>query len=257
MLGVADMVVRSARAASARAPAKPYGLRARPGQRAYLRRRGVVALEFAAITPVVLILVLGAWDTARALIVWQETLAAAEQIAFTAETLAVQPDLSTNLTPVQATVAMTTLYGAMPQIRLGEFPGVYSVTLSAVSFTPNGDGTNSAVLLWSVPLTEGNSPPMINGVTRTCGGTIPQVPTWPQNATNLQVVATRGVTFPASIAVADVHYRYSPAFFNFITGPIDFWESYELPNLSGSPSQLLTYDIANKNDPADCSNQNS
>jgi Flp pilus assembly protein TadG len=229
----------------------------RCGHAAYVRRRGMVALEFAMISPVLVTMVLGAWDTARALIVWQETLVASEWIAFTAQTLAVQPDLSTNLTPTYATVAMTTLYGAMPKIRENLYKGVYSVTLSAASFTTAQDGTVTANLLWSVPLTEGNSPPMINNVTRTCGAPIPQVDKWPQNATNLQVVATLAVTLPASIVIADVHYQYTPSFFNFLTGPIDFWESYQLPNLAGSATQLLTYDLANKNDPADCSNQGS
>jgi hypothetical protein len=228
----------------------------RCGHRAYVRRRGVVALEFAMITPVLITMVLGTWDTARALIVWQETLAAAEWIAFTAQTLAVQPDLSTNLRPQDATLAMTTLYGAMPKIRQGLYPGVYSVTLSGIYFGPSG-GIVTANLIWSVPLTVGTSPPMISNVTRTCGNPITQVNTWPENQTNLQVVATQGVTLAPTIVVADVHYQYTPTFFNFITGPIDFWESYQLPNLSGSATQLLTYDLANSNDPADCKNQGS
>lgn len=232
-----------------------FGAGERAGHRAYIRRRGVVALEFAAITPVLIIMVLGAWDTARALIVWQETLEAAKTIAFSAQALAVQPDLTTDISPQNATLAMTTIYGTMPKIKMGIYTGAYSVTLSSVQFTPVGDGTYTAALLWSVPLTEGNSPPMISSVTRTCGGTITQVAKWPQDQTNLTVIATLLVTLPASTVVADVHYQYTPAFFNFITGKIDFWESYQLPNLSGPQAQLLTYDKINPNDPADCSNQ--
>jgi Flp pilus assembly protein TadG len=228
----------------------------RCGHRAYVRRRGMVALEFAMISPVLITMVLGTWDIARALIVWQETLAASEWIAFTAQTLAVQPDLSTDLSPHHATLAMTTFYGAMPKIRQGLYPGVYSVTLSGVWFNTVA-GIVTANLEWSVPLTVGTSPPMISNVTRTCGNPITQVSTWPGNQTNLQVVATQGVTLAPSIVVADVHYRYTPTFFNFLTGPVDFWESYQLPNLSGAATQLLTYNRADQNDPADCKNQGS
>jgi Flp pilus assembly protein TadG len=108
--------------------------------------RGVVSLEFAAIAPVLLLMIIGAFDIARAIAVWQQTLAAAQWVAVSANYLAIQPDASTSLTPAQATMAMTAIYGAMPQIQEGLYPEIYSVTLSGVYFTTVGQ-TNTANII--------------------------------------------------------------------------------------------------------------
>jgi hypothetical protein len=59
------------------------------------------------------------------------------------------------------------------------------------------------------------------------------------------------VTNPDPILVVDVHYRYTPMFLNFITGPVDFWASGYWPVRSVAPgtaaSQRYTkFDIANQ-----------
>jgi len=208
------------------------------------RERGVVSLEFAAIAPVLLLMVIGAFDIARAIAVWQQTLTAAQWAAISANFLSIQTDSSTSLTPAQATMAMTTIYGAMPQIQQGLYNGPYSVTLSGVYFTP-ASGQNTAKVIWSVPLLTGTG--NLQNVRRTCG-VVQQLTAMPQNSTNMQYVPTQSITYPTTVLVADVHYQFTPMFFNFITGPIDFWETYAFPPPIGANSQSVCYDLANPND---------
>jgi Flp pilus assembly protein TadG len=208
------------------------------------RERGVVSLEFAAIAPVLLLMIIGAFDIARAIACWQQTLAAAQWVAMSASDLSVQVDSSTSLTPAQATMAMTAIYGAMPQIQEGLYTGNYSVTLSGVYYTPAGLA-NAASIIWSVPLLVGNGRQQT--ARRTCG-TVQQVATMPQDSTNLKFVPTANVSIPTTLVVADVHYRFTPMFFNFITGPIDFWETYPFPLPIGANNQSVCYDIANPDD---------
>lgn len=211
--------------------------------------RGVVALEFAAIAPIMILMIIGAFDIARAVTIWQQTLAASESIAISAQSLAVQADSSTKLSPTNATLAMTAIYGVLPQIKSGLWSGTYSVTLSGVAF----DSANppNASIIWSVPLTKGNA--SLTQVKRNCG-VVQQVAQMPEDSTNLSYIPTLNISIPSTLIVADVHYQFTPLFFNFITGPIDFWETYSFPALTGGPTQTVCFDYGNPADPYICPN---
>jgi Flp pilus assembly protein TadG len=207
------------------------------------RERGVVSLEFAAIAPVLLIMVIGAFDISRAIAAWQQTLSAAQWVAISANQLALQTDNSTSLTPAQASMAMTTAYGALPQIKEGLNNGQYSVTLSGVYFAPNANGNgpaNTASIIWSVPLLAPLGTGNMQTVVRTCGN-VQEVAVMPQNSSNLNYLPTKNITTMVTLLVADVHYQYLPTFFNFITGPVDFWESYAYPPSIGANNQSVCY----------------
>jgi Flp pilus assembly protein TadG len=226
--------------------------RAAPQRGGSLRsRRGTVLLELAVIAPLMLILVLGTWDFANGLIVREEAGNASEWIAFSAQSLAVQNDQTTALTPAQATLAMTAIYGAMPRLKTGGLPGHYAVTLSAVNFTPSAGTAPRARLAWRVPLREGND--AIVEKLRACdAGALREVAAWPQTDANLRVIATGRIARPGTVAVADVYYQYVPLFLGFLTGPIDFYASTQLPNLTPRNDQPLRYDPGNPRNPDRC-----
>jgi Flp pilus assembly protein TadG len=193
-------------------------------------------LEFAAIAPLLLLMIIGAFDIARAITIWQQTMSAAQDVAISAQSLAVQPDSSTSLTDTQGTLAMTTIYGAMPQIKSGLYSGIYSVTLSGINYS--SAATPVASIVWSTALTEGNG--NLQKITRSCG-TVTQVAAMPEDASTMTVIPTLNISTQTTLVVADVHYQFTPLFFNFITGPIDFWESYAFPTLVGQNAQAVCY----------------
>ena len=88
-------------------------------------------------------------------------------------------------------------------------------------------------------------------LTRPCGQLKHTTPT--QNVPgDLTLVRTLNLTNPDLMLVVDAHYRYTPLFFRFITGPIDFWSSGYWPVRSFDPgaaagARWTRYDIANQN----------
>lgn len=199
--------------------------------------RGVAALEFAIAVPVLALLVVGVFDLAKAVILWQQVYNAAHTIPVSASTLSVQPDKTTSLTPALAGQAMSEIYGEIPWIRDGIEHGVRSVTLSSVTFIPNNGCvpsitvtcTYTAAVTWSVTYaggTQGKQHDAFTPVLRPCTPLPAQVtPTSPivPPQTPLTVIGTALITQPDPILVADVHYQYSPFFLKFVTGPLDFY----------------------------------
>ncbi len=61
----------------------------------------MAALEFALIAPMIIVLMIGVFDIARAMIIRQQIYNAAHMIPISASSLAVQPDKSTSLTVSQ------------------------------------------------------------------------------------------------------------------------------------------------------------
>src|SRR5271168_3426640 len=123
-----------------------------------LGRDGVVALEFAVIAPVLALMIVGAYDIAHSLFTWQQTIAAADMVVLTADTLAQESvglNTDANLTPNQATQAMAAIYAAMPWLRNSSYNANYAVTLSAVEFIASESittPTTNANLAWTAPL---------------------------------------------------------------------------------------------------------
>jgi len=238
MLRLRDLISRYHRAPS-------YA--ARLGLHLASQRRGVAALEFAIVAPVLLLMTVGALDVGRAVIVWQETIIAAKSVAYSATALAVpiptEPATDSDLSILDATEAMTALYGVIPQAKTAAYTGVYSVTLSGVVYQTSG-GVTSAYVIWSVPLAapKGNSPQM-QTVTRTCGLTTEVSTPLPETAVTLQTLPTKAVTVKSPFVVADVHFQYKPFFFWFVTGNIDFWETALLPPLIGNPTGSFPQEI--------------
>jgi hypothetical protein len=239
--------------------------------------RGVAALEFAIIAPVLLLMIWGVYDLGRALLAWEETYHAAEAIAQAAEKLSVTGRVN-NITgfPIVALTsdsmqdAMTTVYAEMPFLGLGDntgtFNGQFSVTLSGVFYSPACSATNGgppcgpqlANVAWSAYLAKGGAqllaPPMVppTAVQRACllplGG---QKGAFPNNSTQLTVLldaneAGAGGTSVILIpqVVADVQYVFKPSF-PLITKTFTFWASATFPAPLGGDTQQIQYDLTN------------
>ncbi len=130
-----------------------------------------MSIEFAAVTPVLILMIIGAYDLARAFQVDQQALSAATWIVAGASTLSLQPDQSLSLSTSAATTAMSAFYGAFPQtVPEGSnpaAPGNYSVALSEVIFTNPSQPT----VIWTAPLTEGTANNLSGpGYERSCSG---------------------------------------------------------------------------------------
>jgi Flp pilus assembly protein TadG len=232
---------------------------------------GVVSLEFAAIAPVLISMTIGAYDVGRAAIYWQETQTAAQNIAFAAATYAASPSgtddnvgTDSSISPTAAQSIMSIIYGVIPEVKTTAYltaGGQFSVTLSGVVFSTPTGGSPTAYVIWSAPLTELNSGAAGYEISRACGPLTP-VNVLAENATTMTTLPYGPAVMASNspIVIADVHVRYKPLFFWYITGPIDFWESYfqepETGVNTGANPQEIVYDEQNLADSQNCPNQN-
>jgi len=237
-------------------------------------RRAVAAMEFAFVAPVMLVLIIGVFDIAKAMILRQEVYNAAHSISLTASFLAVQSNGTTTLTQAQVQAIESDIFAEIPWLRNGIEKGITSVTLSGIEFSalPNASCMPYSTctywfpfVAWSVPYRPTNTygvtfvyptracGPMVSGVVSISASPPPPLTV----ANQLSTLRTAGITYPDPILVADVRYSYTPAFFKFITGTIDFvvsayWPVRVIPyNADTTPGgeigtgQLTTYDLAN------------
>jgi len=231
-------------------------------------RRGVAAMEFAIIAPVMAIILFGAVDLGRAFIAWQQVNNAAEAIVQAAEKLSV---VSTNasppsLTAAQMQAAMSSIYAEMLGLDLGRGdgwlgPGGYSVTLSEIVFTPVCSAASNCpaqtpYTYWSSYLTEGgaklNQPPAVqsSSLLRACGNALTPVAYFPNDSTQLtkmiqptldtSIVGTNPSLTLSPQLVADVSFTFYPSFYKFLTSSVTFRASATLPTPVGDTSVPVT-----------------
>ena len=237
--------------------------RAAPIRQLRACRRGIAAMEFALVAPVFFVMVIGVSDLSEAMIVQQQVYNAAHMIPISASSLAVQPDKSTALTATQVQQTLSAIFAAIPRLRNGSLTGQTSVTMSSVTFIQADSACNPAKatcamvprVVWSVPYVDppGRNPNNGNSfqsVTRPCMQ-LGQVSPTQGSGSDLTTLPTANVTNPDPILVVDVHYQFTPNFFKFITGPIDFWASGYWSVRSVDPNAAVSlhytrYDVANQ-----------
>lgn len=238
-------------------PARPGGLAA--------CRRGVAAIEFALVAPIMITMMIGVFDIVHAMTVQQEVYNATHSILVSASSLAVQPDKTTSLTVTQVQQSLSTVFAAIPGRRNGSLSGATAVIMTSVNFTlanpsctPSQGAPCSYVpnVAWSVAYADpsgrnGNNANSFQALTRSCGQLKQTTPTQGVPG-DLTSVRTLNVTNPDPMLIVDTHYRYTPLFFRFVTGPIDFWSSGYWPIRSADPNAAASarwtrYDIANQN----------
>jgi Flp pilus assembly protein TadG len=158
--------------------------------------RGIAAVEFALVIPILLILFLSTFDAANGIAVYMKVRSASYILA--AITNQYGNSTSVNYPPI-ATTDMTNITGAASKV-LSPYTGTPVVVLSQVKATSN----TAAVVSWSYSL---------NGTALTPTSTYGGLPTnFAQNSC--------GSTYPCYVIVASVSYSFTPIFGSFMTGPI-------------------------------------
>jgi Flp pilus assembly protein TadG len=160
------------------------------GARFVASTRGVAAIEFAMIVPVLLIIFLATFDGGRAIAVYMKVRAATYALAA----------ITNQYSSVQSS-DMTGIVGAT-SVVLAPYPSNSTVvTISQLSMTNTGKVTVS----WSYSL---------NGTARTQGVTV----TVPSNLTPANNATCS--SFPCYLILAEVSYTYKPIFGYFTAGNV-------------------------------------
>jgi Flp pilus assembly protein TadG len=156
--------------------------------------RGIAAIEFAFIMPVLLVMFLSTFDAANGIAVYMKVRSASYVLA------AITNQYGTGGTyPPIATTDMTNITGAASKV-LSPYTGTPVVILSQVKATSN----TAATVSWSYSL---------NGTALTQNSTYTGLPTnFAKNSC--------GGTYPCYVIVATVSYSFTPMFGAFMTGPI-------------------------------------
>jgi Flp pilus assembly protein TadG len=154
--------------------------------------RGVAAIEFAAIMPVLALLFLATFDGSRAIAIYMKVRSATYTLAAIANQYSsIQ---STDMTAiVGATSVVLAPYSSTPAV----------VTISQLSMS----NTGSATVSWSYSL---------NGTARTAGASV-TVPSKFKPANNATCSS-----YPCYLILAEVSYVYTPMFSYFTNGTITF-----------------------------------
>lgn len=181
-------------------------------------RRGVAALEFALLAPVLIVIAVSLTDVTNAVITWWQLSSAAGAIARIATTYAATLNNTNILSTTQATTASTALFGVIP--RLISAPATqYGVTLSSIVMTPTVPSCTShctyvANVAWTAVLQGSSSK-------RPCG-TLASVPDGtPSDKRTLAADAFSA----APVLVVDVTYDFTPIFTNLFGAGASFMET--------------------------------
>lgn len=193
-------------------------------------RAGVAGLEFALLSPLLLILFVGTVDLSAALLTARRMGLAAGSIAEIATTSSAQSQALNVLTDVQAWQATTAAFAFFPDWTAQAASQTFAITLSAVVFTATQPGCTqncayTAKVTWSVANNLGMAK------LRACGP-LAMVPN--TNATTYDTLPA-GNFGATSLLVADISYTYQPIFFSFLTGDIPMMHSaYVSPRINNA-----------------------
>ena len=191
-------------------------------------RAGVAGLEFALVSPILLVLFLGTIDLSDALLTARRMSLAAGSIAEIATTSSAQTQALNVLTDVQAWQATTAAFAFFPGWTAKVSRQTFAITVSAVVFTATpADCTQNcaytAKIIWSVANNLGVAK------LRACGP-ITMVPNTSPTTYDTLPAGDFGAT---SLLVADVSYTFQPTFFSFLIGDIPMMHSaYMSPRIN-------------------------
>jgi Flp pilus assembly protein TadG len=205
--------------------------------RSWNDRRGVAALEFALVFPLMIALLFGVYELSEPMIIYQEVYAAAHSIPASASSIAVQADGSTSLTYAQVQFEASTIFAEIPALRAGQQGqgGLTGVTISSVVFEPTTAGCTPSAsnrcsytpnVAWSVAYTGGDSGLNPYEVLLGQGDCQPPEQAGPANGPIGSLptlnVTTNAAAWPAPILVVDVFLGYQPLLLTYTKTPIEF-----------------------------------
>jgi Flp pilus assembly protein TadG len=193
-------------------------------------RRGVAALEFALLAPVLVVIALSLYDVTNAVITWWQLSSAADAIARIATSFAAQPDNTNVITTTQARTASTAVYAAVPALTTAP-ASRYGVVISSIVMTPTVLGcTNNcsyvAHTAWSA---------VLQGVAtaRPCGTLAPAAADGQPPSTG----ALPPDAFTAApLVVVDVTYNLTPVFNTLFGAGLHLMETAYMATRTGSDS---------------------
>ena len=197
-------------------------------------RRGVAAVEFALIAPVMIMLAFGIYDLVAATATWWHLTQAAQAIGQIATSTAANPNNTNTLTVAQAYTASTAVYPLVPQLQLAQARN-FGVVLTSVVFSPCASGCTTpyhAAVAWSTQ-TVGSG-----ATVRACGAL---AATTTDSGTQSAGTLPPDVFTSAPLLVVDVTFNYIPVFVQFITGPILMTRTAYFPLRTGGDSQWVSY----------------
>ena len=206
--------------------------------RLWRARRGLAALEFALLLPLLVTLLFGVVDLSEAIIFSRRLTVAAQETATIASTLAVQSNNQNALTENQAYDATTAPFALFPSWQGGPNPGTFAITLSVATFTASPSGCTSSCT-YSGKISWSGVNPNGQANLRTCG---PVPPAASNTAAPSLATLPPGVFGPTAIIVADVSAPFTPLFTGYFTGGFKMLQSaYVSPRLNNSVALTDTY----------------
>ncbi len=197
-------------------------------------KRGIAAVEFALVAPILLTALLATTDIALATITRRSVTAVAQEVAEIASAMAVQPNSTNQLTDAQALLSTDAVFGIFPTWKSLVGTGAYSVTMSDIQFQPTVVGcqsgcTYNAQVAWSY------ANPYGQNVLRTCGALSQSANTASPSYTSLPA----GAFSATSVLVVDVNYTYKPIFFGFVINNIPMMATVYVPPRIGNGIQFI------------------
>lgn len=193
-------------------------------------RAGVAGLEFALVSPILVVLFLGTIDISNALLTARRMSTAAGSVAQIASTSAVQTRTLNVLTDLQAWQATTAPFATFPGWTATIARQTFAITISAVNFTRTPSGY-AADIVWSLANELGVAR------LRACGKLQPV----PDNNPTSYTTLPQGNFGPTSLLVADVSYTFHPLFFGFLIGDINMMHSaYISPRINNETRLVVT-----------------
>jgi Flp pilus assembly protein TadG len=176
------------------------------GRRFVEAKRGVAAIEFAIVLPMLLIMALATFDAGRAIAIYMKVRAATFTLA------AITNQFNNTTDPIQTT-DMQAITGATAVV-LAPYPSSPTVvTITQIKQT----SATQAIVSWSYS---------VNGTAYTAGTT------WTGLPSGLTTNNACG-SYPCYFIFAQVSYTFTPSFGYFITGPLTFSDNlYATPRSS-------------------------
>jgi Flp pilus assembly protein TadG len=197
-------------------------------------RRGIAALEFALIAPIMVILTLGVVDATRALLAFQQITSAAQQVAEIGTARASVNELASDgnlqVYDFDVAAAASAIYAYIPRLRpdVGGDNSSYVVTVTSVAFTASQNGYTASTA-WSAVGETGGPADASQTPFRPCGGLVLTAAGTPPSMSTLPILTTPPLVGLTSLLVVDVQYKFSPLFLQWITGPIEMHRTAYLP----------------------------
>ncbi len=189
-------------------------------------QRGVAALEFALLAPVLIVIAMSLFDVTNAIIAWWQLAAAADAIGRIATTYAATQNNSNSLTTAQAATASTAVFAVMPALSTAPLSR-YGVTLSSIVMAATSSNCTSgctyvANTAWSVAL---------QGIAaaRPCGTLVAVADGAPPSVSTLPVDAFTA----APVLAVDVTYDFTPLFTSLFGSGLRFMETAYMPARTG------------------------